>query len=85
MRRLVYEVPCGYGYLLPGYIVKQAIVNMADTRNRASSPTRGVRNRSREKDRVKEPEKTEEKPSVDREKVLFKCCCCFCLSFGKMR
>ncbi|XP_068696193.1 histone deacetylase complex subunit SAP18-like [Montipora foliosa] len=42
---------------------------MADTRNRAPSPTRGVRNRSREKDRVKEPEKTEEKPSVDREKT----------------
>lgn len=34
-----------------------------------SSLSRANRNRSREKDRVKEPEKTEEKPSIDREKT----------------
>lgn len=50
-------------------VTKHVTVKMADTRGRAPSPSRANRNRSREKDRVKEPEKTEEKPSIDREKV----------------
>lgn len=52
-------------------VTKHATIKMADTRGRAASPSRAIRNRSREKDRVKEPEKTEEKPSIDREKVMF--------------
>lgn len=45
---------------------------MADTRNRAPSPPRGVRNRSRERDRIKERDANENKDSVDREKVVHK-------------
>ena len=44
---------------------------MADTRARGLSPPRGVRNRSRERDRAKERETNEQKPSIDREKVKF--------------
>lgn len=56
------------------WLLRHAI-KMADTRGRALSPSRAIRNRSREKDRVKEPEKSEEKPSIDREKVLFEYGC----------
>ena len=45
---------------------------MADTRTRAPSPPRGVRNRSRERDRIKERDANENKDSVDREKVIHK-------------
>ena len=46
-------------------------INMADTRTRGPSPPRGVRNRSRERDRAKERETNDQKPSIDREKVKF--------------
>lgn len=45
--------------------------NMADTRGRGSSPTRAIRNRSRERDRVKERETNDQKVTIDREKVRF--------------
>ena len=45
--------------------------NMADTRGRGSSPLRAIRNRSRERDRVKERETNDQKVTIDREKVRF--------------
>ena len=45
---------------------------MADTRGRALSPPRGARNRSRDRDRVKERETNDQKASIDREKVKSK-------------
>ncbi|XP_020625864.1 histone deacetylase complex subunit SAP18-like [Orbicella faveolata] len=42
---------------------------MADTRGRGSSPSRAVRNRSRERERVKEREANDQKVTIDREKT----------------
>ena len=47
---------------------------MADTRVRGSSPSRAIRNRSRERERVKERETNDQKATIDREKVQILIC-----------
>ena len=61
------------------YILGQATkvrerTNMADTRGRGSPPSKAIRNRSRERDRVKEREANDQKITIDREKVQILIC-----------
>ena len=47
---------------------------MADTRGRGSPPSKAIRNRSRERDRVKERDANDQKVAIDREKVQILSC-----------